>query len=194
MRSSLNKGSAMKMLISLILAASAGGPIRGAQANAGSSVAPTLATEVAESTLATLGVTTTREILPAIAIGLCLDVQDGSMTYAFVQQYYCHGGDMQKWIFDYAGDGKYLIRAKHSGYCLDVDGASMANHAPIIQAPCHGRDNQLFRISVDSSGAYEIRAVHSDKCLDVPDGRTTPRLRIQQYQCHGGDMQRFYLR
>jgi hypothetical protein len=46
---------------------------------------------------------------------------------------------------DEAG-GYSLIIAKHSGKCLDVNGASTGDSASIIQHSCHGGDNQLWRI------------------------------------------------
>lgn len=146
----------------------------------------------AGSTTEALGASGTFEILPASTVGQCLDVEWGSLSFAYVQQYTCHGGAMQSWQLRYLGSGEYEIRAMHSGLCLDVYLASRIDGAQIVQHPCNGGANQRFRINADPSGTYEIRAVHSDKCLDVPYGTSTPGVRIQQYRCHGGAMQRYY--
>ncbi|MBK8972123.1 MAG: RICIN domain-containing protein [Hahellaceae bacterium] len=42
------------------------------------------------------------------------------------------------------GSGGYQFGFKHSGICLDVNGASADNGAKIIQSYCHAGDNQRF--------------------------------------------------
>lgn len=47
----------------------------------------------------------------------------------------------------------YELRARHSGKCLDVRGASTQNGADVIQYSCHGGTNQQwgFTSAADSS-------------------------------------------
>lgn len=40
---------------------------------------------------------------------------------------------------------RLLLAVRHSGQCVDVYGASTADHTPIIQWPCNGQANQRRR-------------------------------------------------
>lgn len=84
------------------------------------------------------------------------------------------------------------IRAKHSGKCLDVEGASRANGAKVIQWDCHGGANQKWRL-VRVHGGFLVKSVNSGKCMDVKEGRTASGTPLIQWRCHGGDNQVFKL-
>jgi aspartate 1-decarboxylase len=84
--------------------------------------------------------------------------------------------------------GYYRITAKHSGKCLDVNGASSESGATIIQYSCHGKDNQLFTLVPKGDGYYSIVAKNSGKCLDV-NGASQDTAYVIQYSCHGKDNQ-----
>jgi len=54
------------------------------------------------------------------------------------------GGDNQLWMFIPQGQGYYIVKAKHSGKCLDVAGAGKGNGDNVQQWGCHFGDNQLW--------------------------------------------------
>lgn len=91
--------------------------------------------------------------LPGYIVSLtshrCLDVNSRRVYESRVpiQQYGCHGGDNQRWLFEWKEDRYYSIISKQSGKCLDVWGGSRENNAIIQQFDCHGGDNQLWEIS-----------------------------------------------
>lgn len=84
----------------------------------------------------------------------------------------------------------YLVRAKHSGKCLDVGGWGKHNGAPIVQWNCHGGDNQRFRIYDAGNGYWYLQAKHSGKCVDVSGVSTAYGAPIHQWDCHGGGNQK----
>ncbi|GAB3937064.1 hypothetical protein GCM10027614_14600 [Micromonospora vulcania] len=49
-----------------------------------------------------------------------------------------------------ATTGVYDLKARHSGLCLDVNGNSTADGAPLIQWTCTGTTNQRWRLTVTS--------------------------------------------
>ncbi|WP_214416394.1 RICIN domain-containing protein [Sphaerisporangium fuscum] len=86
--------------------------------------------------------------------GMCLDVQDASRAHgAYVLQANCWGGDNQLWRMQsvrgpkWRGTGfPFELIAKHSGMCLDVQDASRAHGAHVLQATCWGGPNQIWRM------------------------------------------------
>lgn len=89
--------------------------------------------------------------------------------------------------------GIFQIRTRHSGKCLDVEWASSADGARLIQWDCHGGNNQRFQFDDLGNGFHRIRAYHSDKCLDVTGASADDGAQIIQYVCHGGTNQQFQL-
>lgn len=83
------------------------------------------------------------------------------------------------------------IRAKHSGQCLDVEGASDQPGAPIIQYGCSGAPNQRFLLEDVGGGYYRITAQHSQQCLDVEGGSMRPGAPVIQYGWENGHNQQF---
>lgn len=83
-------------------------------------------------------------------------------------------------------DGSFSLVARHSAKCLDVDGASDENGAPIIQFTCHFGPNQRWTSQHIGRGVI-LRAVHSGKCLDArnPNFPAPPRsdAPLQQFAC-----------
>ncbi|MFF3417182.1 RICIN domain-containing protein [Streptomyces sp. NPDC002698] len=60
-----------------------------------------------------------------------------------VSQEDCSGTTAQQWSVTASG-GYVLLRARASGECLDVSGASTANSAPLITYTCNGGTNQQW--------------------------------------------------
>ena len=82
------------------------------------------------------------------------------------------------------------ITVYHSGRCLDVDGATTANGAPVHQWPCNGGLNQSWFVRPGGSAA-EIVNARSGKCLDVQGASTAAGAAVRQWTCHGGDNQKW---
>ncbi|MDX6693327.1 MAG: hypothetical protein QOF02_930 [Blastocatellia bacterium] len=87
----------------------------------------------------------------------------------------------------------YRMVVQHSGKCMDVQNASYANGAPVMQYDCHDGLNQKWRFVPMSDGFYEIISANSGKCLDVNQGSTADGAQIMQYDCHGGTNQQWIL-
>ncbi|MGX5653425.1 RICIN domain-containing protein [Geodermatophilus nigrescens] len=83
------------------------------------------------------------------------------------------------------------IVAKHSVKVADVNGASAANGALLIQWPYHGGENQAFRADHLGDGWYRLVALHSTKVLDVEGASTANGARLLQWPWHGGNNQQF---
>jgi Ricin-type beta-trefoil lectin domain-like/Trypsin-like peptidase domain len=83
--------------------------------------------------------------------------------------------------------------ARHSRQVLDVQGASTAAGARLIQWPFHGGDNQRLRPEPLGDGFHRIIVNHSGRVLDVEGGSGASGARLIQWDWHGGDNQRFSL-
>jgi alpha-D-ribose 1-methylphosphonate 5-triphosphate synthase subunit PhnL len=81
-----------------------------------------------------------------------------------------------------------VLKASHSGKCLDVANASTKNGESIMQFDCHGGDNQRVTY-VPASG--QIKFKHSGKCLDVATASNKNGEIVQQWDCHNGDNQKW---
>ncbi|MFI2431740.1 RICIN domain-containing protein [Streptomyces sp. NPDC018693] len=90
------------------------------------------------------------------------------------------------------------LMVNHSGKCLDVAYASIANGAWVQQWGCYnapGNQTWHFDTVGDSlnDGYYYVRASHSGKCLDVKGGSVANGATVQQWTCHGGTNQQWRL-
>jgi hypothetical protein len=89
--------------------------------------------------------------------------------------------------------GYYKVIAKHSGKCLDVNGASTADGANVQQWSCNGGNNQRWKLVSMGDGYNELVAKHSSKCLDVNGASTADGANVQQWHCTGSNNQRWKL-
>ncbi|MEU1312665.1 RICIN domain-containing protein [Streptomyces cinnamoneus] len=110
----------------------------------------------------------------------------------------------QNFTFRRVGDGVayqnvFEIVARHSGKCLDVQGFSKNDGAPVIQWPCHGGSNQKWYFHRRADNLFEIRSLDSDKCLDAANANNPvvnpPRTGapLQQWTCLGNKNQAWQL-
>jgi len=83
------------------------------------------------------------------------------------------------------------ITAQHSGKCLDVYAASVADGAAVIQWTCHGGANQQWTLR-PYLDAYQIVASHSGKCLNVEAASTADGARAIQWTCVGANNELWY--
>jgi hypothetical protein len=84
------------------------------------------------------------------------------------------------------------IVARHSNKVLDVEGASHADGARIIQWDWHGGDNQLFFMTPKNDGTYAFTSLASRKVIDVKDWARNDGAMIQQWQDFGNPNQRWF--
>lgn len=76
-----------------------------------------------------------------------IDIKDwslsqGGMAIAFDGD----GGTNEQFFFEYAGEGSYYIRSRHSGLYLEVAGRSLSNNANIQQGTYTGGDYQKWKL------------------------------------------------
>ncbi|MGB7531431.1 MAG: RICIN domain-containing protein [Halobacteriota archaeon] len=87
----------------------------------------------------------------------------------------------------------YVIIAKHSGKCLDVNSKSKEDGVMIQQFRYMSGDNQKWKLKAVGGGYYRIIAKHSGKCLDVSGISKNNGAKIIQYPYWGGDNQKWKL-
>ncbi|MEO3406309.1 RICIN domain-containing protein [Mucilaginibacter sp. CAU 1740] len=87
----------------------------------------------------------------------------------------------------------YRFLNMNSGQALDVNGASTANSAGIIQWPQNGGNNQQWIITSNGGGYYKITNRNSSQALDVNMSSTANGAGIIQYPWNGGNNQQWQL-
>jgi endoglucanase len=87
----------------------------------------------------------------------------------------------------------YRLLNQNSGQALDVNAASTANGAGIIQWPQNGGNNQQWVITNNGGGYYKITNRNSGLALDVNGGATTNGAGIIQWPWNGGNNQQWQL-
>lgn len=93
-------------------------------------------------------------------------------TYAQPKAAECiTAGNQQMWWFHPTGDGHYIILNRNTRFCLDVEGASSATGARVLDWKCHTGNNQRWAVEVVSRDDIQIRARvknrSSGKCLAI---------------------------
>jgi hypothetical protein len=89
--------------------------------------------------------------------------------------------------------GAYAVISVHSGKALDVEGASLADGAPIIQWPWHGGANQQWRVEANGDGTVRLVSVHSGKVVDVTGISHADGAPVIQWPWNGGANQRWQM-
>jgi hypothetical protein len=87
----------------------------------------------------------------------------------------------------------YVLVNRNSGKALDVNGASTADGANLIQWARTNAANQQFQFADAGGGYYKVRARHSGKLLDVYSASTADGAQIVQWADNGGSNQQFRL-
>ncbi|MFC3890715.1 non-reducing end alpha-L-arabinofuranosidase family hydrolase, partial [Lentzea rhizosphaerae] len=87
----------------------------------------------------------------------------------------------------------YVLVNRSSGKALDVNGASTADGASLIQWTRTNSTNQQFQFVDAGSGYYKLRARHSGKVVDVRGASTADGAVVQQWTDSGGTNQQFSL-
>jgi len=87
----------------------------------------------------------------------------------------------------------YVLVNRNSGKVLDVNGASTADGANLIQWTRTNTNNQQFQFVDAGGGYYKLRARHSGKIVDVLGGSTADGASVVQWSDVGGSNQQFRL-
>jgi glucose/arabinose dehydrogenase len=85
----------------------------------------------------------------------------------------------------------YKITARHSGRVLEVQNASTANGANIVQNSFANRTSQVFKIVSVEPNYYRLTAGNSGKSFDISGVSQANGANLQQYQYGGGENQKF---
>ena len=99
-----------------------------------------------------------------------------NVWYAGIQQVIAKG-----WITSLPFAGVYELKCVSSGLTVDVNGASTANSAAVIQYTSTGGRNQRWNFIPTSNGYYQIRNANSGLDLNVSGVRTDNGAPIVQY-------------
>lgn len=86
----------------------------------------------------------------------------------------------------YPSTAIYKLVNKNSGLVMDVNNASTANSASILQYTDNGGNNQRWQLVSAGNGYYKIKNVNSGLLLDVNQSSTTGEAALIQYQDNGG--------
>ncbi|MGW3962374.1 non-reducing end alpha-L-arabinofuranosidase family hydrolase [Amycolatopsis sp. NPDC005003] len=87
----------------------------------------------------------------------------------------------------------YVLVNRNSGKALDVNGASTADGARLIQWTRTNTTNQQFQFADAGGGYYKLRARHSGKLADVQGASTADGAAVVQWTDNGGANQQFSL-
>lgn len=122
--------------------------------------------------------------------GGCWDTSPSGGVRPF-QQYSCHAGNNQLWLFRSAPGGGFTIHSRDDDdLCLDVPSNNFVPGQDLQMYPCHGGANQVWNVFVRDGESATIRPRgHNDLCLDVEGAVVTNQAPIQLFGCHGGDNQ-----
>ena len=134
--------------------------------------------------------------------GKCADVSGASTADGGnITQYGCHTGANQRFTLTAVTDtqattsvpeGGYILKAVHSGKCLQVSSASKYDAALIQQWSCNATEpSQQWRLVAVGSGYYKISNVNSGKVLDVSSASTLNWASIWQWSDTNGNNQKW---
>ncbi len=88
-------------------------------------------------------------------------------------------------------NGFYQLVARHSGKCLEVNGALTGDAAEAIQWDCHAGESQQWSFELLPDGYYRLTARHSGKALDVAGASLTDAARVIQLTPTGAESQQW---
>lgn len=76
-----------------------------------------------------------------------------------------------------------LRLASDPNQVANVQGASLADGAPVIQYPWSGTANERWLATVEPDGYYRFASLASNKCLNVSGGGSADGTPVIQYNC-----------
>ncbi|WP_082801752.1 RICIN domain-containing protein [Herbidospora cretacea] len=84
-----------------------------------------------------------------------------------------------------------LVVNYNSGQCLEVNNASLAAGAGVLQWTCHGGNHQRWRVIDLGNGYVRLQVEHSAQCLEVNNASLAAGAGVLQWPCHGGTHQQW---
>lgn len=88
-------------------------------------------------------------------------------------------------------NGKYVITNRFSNKAMEVNQASSADGANVVQRSYSGGQHQQWNVTNLGNGYYSIRAAHSNKSLDVYEWNANDGADARQWTYLGGDNQQW---
>ncbi|MCR5179727.1 MAG: RICIN domain-containing protein [Bacteroidaceae bacterium] len=120
------------------------------------------------------------KIMNARDTTLLIDVRDWSLEDGGGLIGYCGGvGDNEQWFFEYAGDGWFYIRSRHSGLCIEVTPGSDSDlkkaNRELCQGKIDGSPSQQWRL-VPEGIYYNAKAPAAPTALEAEAQQASVRL------------------
>jgi hypothetical protein len=132
--------------------------------------------------------------LVSAANGKCVQFQGGgtgNLIKAEVAT--CNGSKAQQFRLQAFADGYHIVINSQTNKCMDLEGFSFDDGAPVLQYPCHGQHNQQWVITDGSSGGVRFAVRHSGKGIEVKDGASADGTPIAQKSWAATPAQEFKL-
>jgi hypothetical protein len=77
------------------------------------------------------------------------------------------------------------LKARHSGKCLDVRGASTSSGAPLVQNTCDTDPSEQWTFTEAAGGSWRLKDAHSGMCMDLASQSTAVNVALVQATCTG---------
>lgn len=102
--------------------------------------------------------------IQSVYSGLYVGIENASTSSgAIMEQWEFDGGDYQKWILSYAGDGYYKIISAKSGLALSVQANKLGEEdEALVQELYDSEYRQQWKITLTSHGSFKIKARSSE--------------------------------
>lgn len=84
----------------------------------------------------------------------------------------------------------FILKARHSGKCMEVAGWSKNQGANVIQWSCHGGNNQRWKKLDGGAGYWLLQNVNSGLCMSIDQAVTGTGGNVVQRPCDGRENQR----
>jgi xyloglucan-specific exo-beta-1,4-glucanase len=83
----------------------------------------------------------------------------------------------------YGAPGVTRLSVRHSGKCLDVEGASKISGAPLTQRTCTTGSDQQWTFLDAGSGWWRLKVGHTGMCMDLASQSTAANVGLVQSTC-----------
>jgi hypothetical protein len=83
------------------------------------------------------------------------------------------------------------LSARHSGKCVEVDGASQVSGAPLAQRTCTTGAEQRWTFVDAGSGWWRLRVGHTSMCMDLASQSTAANVGLVQATCTSAQSQQW---
>ncbi len=134
-------------------------------------------------------------ILTPLESGIRLQVSDNNLDNGadVVQSSYAAGNNGYFFLVPESSGSTYIIRANHSGKCLQAEGSGTENGQLIVQEDCNGSRAQSWTRALVApaqnntdelidGNAYRVLSKLSGKALDITDWSLDAGVQLQQWE------------